>query len=57
MLGSKSFYISYIFFKPRVVGNVVGRTLGDVGKAQKNITSQTIKDTQKNIIRARNINV
>ncbi len=36
---------------------MVGRTLGDVGKAQKNITSQTIKVAQKGIMGARNINV
>jgi hypothetical protein len=39
------------------LGNIVGRTLGDVGKAQKNITSQTIKVIQKDIMGARNINV
>jgi hypothetical protein len=34
-----------------------GRTLGDVGKAQKNISSQTIKVAQQDIMGARNINV
>jgi hypothetical protein len=36
---------------------MVGRTPGNVGKAQKNITSQTIKVTQKDIMGARNIDV
>jgi hypothetical protein len=39
------------------LGNIVGRTLGDVGKAQKNITSEIIKVAQKDIMGARNINV
>jgi hypothetical protein len=39
------------------LGDIVGKTLGDVGKAQKNITSQTVKVAQKDIIGVRNINV
>jgi hypothetical protein len=36
---------------------MVGRTFGDVGKAKKTITSQTIKNAQQDIMGARNINV
>jgi len=51
-------FLHFIYFSNQgLLGNMVGRTLGDVGKAQKNITSQTIKVTQKDIMGARNINV
>jgi len=51
-------FLHFIYFsKQGSLGNMVGRTLGDVGKAQKTITSQTIKVTQKDIMGGRNINV
>ncbi len=52
------FFLHFIYFSNEgPFGEMVGRTLGNVGKAGKNITSQTINVTQKDIMGARNINV
>ncbi len=51
-------FLHFIYFSNQgSLGDMVGRTLADVGKAEKNITSQTIKVTQKDNMGARNINV